>query len=178
MDALIVIDMQVGLLEGPPKHDLAAVIGRINQLAATVRQRGGKVIWIQHSGPAGTLFEPGKPDWQFLPELRRLDTDIVVAKTLNDAFAGTDLQQRLQRLAARRLLIAGWATDFCVDATLRAAVSLGYDVVGVSDAQTLADRPHLDASSVIHHHTWVWANLITQGSIRIATTTELMADAT
>ena len=176
MDALIVIDMQVGLLDGPPKHNLEAVIGRINQLAATVRQRGGKVIWIQHSGPAGTMFEPGKPDWQFLPELRRLDTDVVVAKTLNDAFAATDLQEQLQQLTPSRLLIAGWATDFCVDATLRSAVARGYHVVAVSDAQTLADRPHLDAPGVIRHHTWVWANLIAPGSIRIASTAEAIAE--
>ena len=176
MDALIVIEMQVGLLEGPPKHDLAAVIGRINQLATTVRRRGGNVIWIQHAGPAGTLFEPGKPDWQFLPELDRLDTDMVVAKTLNDAFVATDLQERLQQLVPRRLLIAGWATDFCVDATLRSAVAHGYHVIAVSDAQTLADRPHLDAPGVIRHHIWVWANLIAPGSIRITNTAEAIAE--
>jgi nicotinamidase-related amidase len=52
MDALIVVDMQAGLLIGPPKHDLPGVIARINQLAAMVRERSGKVIWIQHcSGP-------------------------------------------------------------------------------------------------------------------------------
>ena len=176
MDALIVIDMQVGLLAGPPKHDLANVIDRINQLAVSVRERGGTVIWIQHCGPEGDEFEAGKPGWNFLPELQRSDRDIVVAKTLNDAFARTDLQITLQQLAPRQLLIAGWATDFCVDATLRSAVSQGYNVVAVSDAQTLADRPHLDAVGVIRHHTWVWAGLITPRSIRIATTAEILAE--
>jgi nicotinamidase-related amidase len=176
MDALLVIDMQVGLLEGSPKHDLAAVIERINRLATSRRASGGQVIWIQHCGPAGTPFAPGQPAWQFLPELQRDDADVVVSKTLNDAFAGTDLQAKLQQLAPNRLLITGWATDFCVDATLRSAVAHGYDVVGVSDAQTLADRPHLDAVSVIRHHTWVWTNLIAPGSIRVATTTELIAE--
>ena len=37
MDALVVIDMQVGLRYGGPKHDLADVIVRINRLAATMR---------------------------------------------------------------------------------------------------------------------------------------------
>ena len=177
VDALLVIDMQVGLLDGSPKHDLAGVIGRINQLAAMIRARDGKVIWVQHCGPEGTMFAPGEPARQFLPELRRDATDFVVSKTLNDAFAGTDLQRKLQQLAPRHLLIAGWATDFCVDATLRSAVAHGYDVVGVSDAQTLADRPHLDAKSVIRHHTWVWTKLIAPGSIRVATTAELLAEA-
>jgi len=176
MDALIVIDMQVGLLAGPPKHDLAGVIERINRLAETVRARGGKVVWIQHCGPDGTDFEPGKPAWQFLPELRREAADSVVGKTLNDAFAATDLQTTLQQLGADRLLIAGWAADFCVDATLRSAVSRDYDVVAVSDAHTLADRPHLDAANVIRHHNWVWANLITHASIRVMATDELLAE--
>jgi nicotinamidase-related amidase len=176
MDALIVIDMQVGLLAGGPKHQLQEVIDRINRLAAMARERGGKVIWIQHCGPEATEFAPGQPGWNFLPELRRKDGDIVVSKTLNDAFAGTDLTTRLQQLAPDRLLITGWATDFCVDTTLRSAVSRGYNVVAVSDAQTLADRPHLDAAGVIGHHTWVWSNLIAPGSIRVATTAELLAE--
>jgi nicotinamidase-related amidase len=141
-----------------------------------VRERGGKVIWVQHCGPKGDDFEPGKPAWHFLPELQRKETDIVVQKTLNDAFAGTELQTTLHGLAPDRVLIAGWATDFCVDATLRSAVSRGHDVVAVSDAQTLADRPHLDAVSVIRHHSWVWANLITRASITVATTAELLGE--
>lgn len=41
MDAMVVVDMQVGLLDDAPKHDLAGVIQRINALAAMVRQHGG-----------------------------------------------------------------------------------------------------------------------------------------
>jgi hypothetical protein len=29
MDAIVVVDMQVGLLDGPPKHDLQVVIQRM-----------------------------------------------------------------------------------------------------------------------------------------------------
>jgi hypothetical protein len=58
MDALIVVDMQVGLLAGEPKHDLHGVIGRINRLAAKVRERSGRVIFVQHCGGKGDDFEP------------------------------------------------------------------------------------------------------------------------
>ena len=174
MDALIIIDMQVGLLDGPPKHALEAVIGRINRLAEMVRSRSGKVIWIQHCGRVGDAFEPGKPGWSFLPELKREEADVVVPKTLNDAFAGTTLQATLQELATDRLLIAGWATDFCVDTTVRSAVSNNHDVVVVADGHTLSDRPNLDAPSVIRHHNWVWSGLITNRSIRVISTPELL----
>ena len=175
MDALLVVDMQVGLLKGDPKHDLAGVVRRINQLSAMVRSRSGQVIFVQHCGSGGDGFEPDTPGWALLPELRRDDSDLAVHKSLNDPFAGTDLQARLQAIAPNRVLIAGWATDFCVDATVRSAVAHDYHVVAVADGHTLSDRPHLKATEVIRHHNWVWSELITRRSIRVAATHELMA---
>jgi nicotinamidase-related amidase len=174
MDALIVVDMQVGLLNGEPKHDLHGVIERINRLAAKVRERSGTVIFVQHCSGTEDDFVPGTPGWALLPELHRTSADIVIRKTLNDAFAGTDLTARLEEIAPDRILITGWATDFCVDATVRSAVSNHHDVVVVTDGHTLSDRPHLDAASVIRHHNWVWSNLITQRSVRLARTDELL----
>ena len=175
-DVLIVVDMQVGLLDGPPKHDLAGVIQRINALAAMVRRRGGQVVWIRHCGKSGDGFEPGSKGWAFLPELLREPGDIVVEKTLNDSFAGTVLHDTLQRGAPDRLLIAGWATDSCVDSTVRSAISRDYDVVVATDAHTLSDRPHLAATAIIRHHNWVWSDLLTNRSTRLATTDELIAE--
>ena len=174
MDALIVVDMQVGLLNGEPKHDLRGVIERINRLATNVRERSGMVIFMQHCSGSEDDFVPGTPGWALLPELNRAAADIVIRKTLNDPFVGTDLAARLKEIAPDRILITGWATDFCVDATVRSAVSNHYDVVVVTDAHTLNDRPHLDAASVIRHHNWVWSNLITQRSVRLARTDELL----
>ena len=141
MDALIVVDMQVGLLNGEPKHDLCGVIERINRLAAKVRERSGQVIFVQHCSGAEDDFVPGTPGWALLPELNLAPADIVI---------------------------------LCVDATVRSAVSNHHDVVVVTDGHTLNDRPHLDAASVIRHHNWVWSHLITQRSVRLARTDELL----
>ncbi len=175
MDALLVVDMQAGLLKGAPKHDLAGVVERINGVSRSIRGRGGRVIFIQHRGPKGDEFEPGSSGWAFLPELDRNPGDLIVSKTLNDPFAGTDLAELLNDIAPERVLVAGWATDLCVDATVRSAVSHQHHVVVVSDGHTLSDRPHLDAATVIAHHHWVWSELITQRSIRLATADELLA---
>jgi nicotinamidase-related amidase len=174
MDAMLVVDMQVGLLKGEPKHDLHGVVERINELAAKVRKQSGAIILVQHCGGNGDDFEPQTPGWGFLPELLRDPADVVVRKTLNDPFAGTDLQARLKEIAPDRVLITGWATDFCVDATVRSAVANHHDVVVVADGHTLSDRPHLDAISIIRHHHWIWSNLITQRSIKIVAASELL----
>lgn len=177
MDVMIVVDMQVGLLDGPPKHDLPGVIDRLNALAAKLRDEGGTVIWIRHCGAADEGFAPGSAGWQFLPGLLRGRDDRVVEKRLNDPYVGTPLQAIVDGLAPRRVLVGGWATDFCVDATVRSTVSRGHAVVVVSDGHTLADRPHLAAPAVIAHHNWVWRNLITERSIDVMPADALLAGA-
>lgn len=177
MDAMIVVDMQVGMLAGAPKHDLQGVISRINALAARVRNGGGAVIWIRHCGRANEDFAGHSPGWEFLPQLTRETNDIVVEKTLNDPYVGTTLNQTLKALRPDRVLVCGWATDFCVDATVRSSVSNGYNVVPVRDGHTLSDRPHLSARAVIEHHNWIWSELITDKSVRVATVQQLLGEA-
>jgi nicotinamidase-related amidase len=82
----------------------------------------------------------------------------------------------LEEMAPGQVRIAGWATDFCVDATVRSAVSNDHHVVVVADAHTLSDRPHLDAPTVIRHHNWVWSHLISNRSIRVASAAELLEE--
>jgi nicotinamidase-related amidase len=175
MDALLVVDMQVGLLNADPKHDLAGVVERINRLAAHTRDQAGRVIFVQHCGIAGDDFAPDTPGWALLPDLQRDASDIVVNKSLNDPFTGTGLQALLQQIAPDRVLVTGWATDLCVDATVRAAVAHDHHVVAVADGHTLSDRPHLDAASIIRHHNWVWSELITRRSIKVAAADALMS---
>jgi len=173
MDVLLVVDMQEGLLRGAPKRDLGGVVERINALAARVRHRGGAVVFVRHDGPRGDDFEPLTPGWGLLSSLDAEPRDRIVSKKLNDPFFETSLQSDLTDLRANRLLIAGWATDLCVDATVRSAVALGHAVVVVADCHTVSDRPHLSAERVIEHHHWVWANLLAPRPVAIARAADL-----
>mgnify|MGYP002621733800 CR=1 FL=1 len=175
MDAILIVDMQAGMLVGAPKHDLAGVVARINALTAMVRGSGGRAVWIRHCGQPGDGFEPGSPGWDFLPELVRAPEDIEVGKTLNDAYAGTGLAALLRELNPSRVLVCGWATDFCVDSTVRSTVSQGFPAVVASDAHTLSDRPHLPAPAVIRHHNWLWSGLIADPPVRVLPTADLLA---
>ncbi|MEM8972974.1 MAG: isochorismatase family protein [Pseudomonadota bacterium] len=177
MDVILVVDMQVGLREGAPKHELARVIARINALTDHVRKAAGQVIWIRHCGGPGDHFEPGTAGWEFLPELCHDDADRIVEKTLNDPFAGTGLNDELRTSNPERVIICGWATDFCVDATVRSCVSNNYHVVVANDAHTLNDRPNLTAAAVIDYHNWLWTELLTHRSIRVMPTADIISEA-
>lgn len=176
VDVLIVIDMQKALFQ-TPRYNSCAVIANINQLSTAVRNNAGKVIFIQHNGHDEEGLTPHTEGWSILDELEKQPVDIVVEKTICDSFHDTVLSQVLTTLAPDRIIITGCATDFCVDTTLRSAVSHNFNVVAITDAHTTADRPHLDAKSIIDHHNWSWANLITPKTPVVAmTTNELLAE--
>ena len=43
-------------------------------------------------------------------------------------------------------------TQFCVDTTVRRAVSLGYDITLIADGHMTADSERLSYSDIINHH--------------------------
>ncbi len=50
----------------------------------------------------------------------------MIEKGLPNAFAGTDLYDRLNRADLSHLLVAGFMTHMCVSSTVRAALDVGY----------------------------------------------------
>ena len=160
MDILLIIDMQEASFKNSDKHDSDNVVARINRLSQHLRQNGGKVVFIQHDGTEEEGLLPFSPGWEILSSLVKYEDDIVVRKTINDAFYNTELNEFLRKFGEVRLLVSGWATDFCVDTTIRAAVSYGYKTVAVADCHTVSDRPHFKAEQVIEHHNWIWKNML------------------
>jgi nicotinamidase-related amidase len=148
--ALLVIDVQRGLFQ-PPPADAAVVIERINVLAERARAAATPVVFVQHECEDTTL-QHGSDGWALEPGLQIRDGDRFVRKTTPDSFLRTDLQAQLQELGVDRVLISGYATEFCVDTTVRSAAALGYAVILVADAHTTHDKAHADAAKIRAHH--------------------------
>ena len=166
MHALLIIDMQTGSFTEAPRYNAAEVVANINELSAKFREQNKPVIYIQHDGTAEGCFFPGTEEWSLLPALHVQPSDIIVSKTANDCFYHSSLEKILQEHGADELIVAGCATDFCVDSTIRAALSKDYNITVVADAHTTANRPHATADVIIAHHNYVWANMIpTKGRI-------------
>ena len=78
----------------------------------------------------------------------------------SSAFLHTSLEAFLRARAIDRLIITGWATDYCVDTTVRSALARGYPTIVPSDGHTTSDRPHLAATKIIEHHNAIWADFL------------------
>lgn len=150
--ALIVIDVQRALFEtSPPPFEAADVLARINALADRARAAGAPVIYVQHESP-GTLMAHGEPGWELDTRLTPADDDIRVRKTTPDSFLRTGLGQALADAGVTRLVVCGYATEFCVDTTVRRAAGLGMPVTLAADAHTTHDKPHASGARIRAHH--------------------------
>jgi nicotinamidase-related amidase len=177
-DALVIIDMQAGSFgpSCPPRHDAAALVKRLNELAQWIRARSGLVVWIHHDGAPGDALEPETPGWQILPALECHPDDEHIRKTACDSFLGTPLDALLRTRNLDRVIITGWATDYCVDTTVRSCTASGFRTWVASDGHTLSDRPYLPATKIIEHHNYVWSNLIAPGGpVTVVSCNELMS---
>jgi nicotinamidase-related amidase len=85
--------------------------------------------------------------------------DAVIRKGACDAFQGTRLAAQLRRWGIGTVVLLGYATEFCVDSTVRRATSRGLRVVVVRDGHTTNDSPVLPATRIIAHHNRTWAEM-------------------
>ena len=161
--ALLVIDVQQGLCEGAQAaFESAAVISRINAVSARARTAGIPVIFIQHESGPGYL-EHGSRAWQLADGLQAEPGDLRVRKTTPDSFLRTTLQETLESLSVRDLIICGMHTEFCVDTTTRRALALGYPVRLMEDGHTTIGNTHVGPTQVIAHHNTTLANMSSFG---------------
>jgi nicotinamidase-related amidase len=143
--ALIVIDMQKGIVSLPTVHPIGGIIDNVDRLAKGFRSRMQPVILVNVTGRApgrveATFNFSPPPDWaDLIPELDRQPDDHTVTKINIGAFYGTALEQILRRRGVTQLVIAGVATGSGVEATARQAYDQGYNVVLVTDAMTDLD---------------------------------------
>ena len=154
--ALLVIDAQIALLAEAWRAD--EIIAVIRDLQQRAREAGAPVIFLQHNHHDYRPLMRGEETWAIHPRLAPQSGDIVIEKTASDSFLGTTLHERLGRLRVRRLAITGLQTEFCVDATAREALSLGYQVTLAADARTTGDAV-MPAELTIRHHNHALGNL-------------------
>lgn len=147
--ALVLIDVQLGLVRGsPPVADAPGLLSRLQGLIARARERKAPIVYVLDD----VVAEVGTEEWDVHPAVAPEATDRRVRKEACDVFHQTELRAVLEELGARHLVIAGCKTEFCIDTSCRRAISLGYAVTLVADGHGTSDSDGLPASQIIAHH--------------------------
>ncbi|KAF7558288.1 hypothetical protein G7Z17_g67 [Cylindrodendrum hubeiense] len=147
---LIIIDAQVEYAEGKLQvSNLEPSRKVIASLLEKYRQANGNVVHVIHVTPEGApVFSPNTKLVEEFEELTPLSGEKVVFKTHPSSFAGTDLEQHLQSISSKKLVLTGYMAHVCVSTTARNAAQLGYDVIVVEDAIGDRDIPGVDAEQL------------------------------
>ena len=151
--ALVVIDLQKGLVGFPTVHPMGGILASATVLTSAFRRRGLPVVLVNATGVAPGRTErshrlEGLPaDWaDLVPELNAQPDDVLITKRTWGAFTNTDLEARLKALGVTQTVLAGVATSVGVESTARHAYELGFNVTLAVDAMTDMRREAHDDS--------------------------------
>src|SRR3954465_6594195 len=118
--ALLVVDVQQGVVEGSPGRD--TVVANIGSLVEKAREEQVPVVWVQHSDEG---LAKGSDEWQIVSELSPDDAEPLVEKSYGDSFEAPPLETVLSDLGVGKLVVVGAQTDACIRSTLHGAFARG-----------------------------------------------------
>jgi nicotinamidase-related amidase len=141
--ALIVIDLQKGIVALPSVHPMEGVVKHASALADAFRQHGLPVVLVNVNGGAPGRTEQAPrvrefPDgWtDLIPELNQQPQDLTVTKRTGGAFTNTGLEGHLKQQGITQVVLGGVSTSFGVESTARQAHEFGFNVTVATDAVT------------------------------------------
>ncbi|HEX6509624.1 MAG TPA: isochorismatase family protein [Chloroflexota bacterium] len=141
--ALVVIDLQKGIITAPTVHPADEVVQRAAELATAFRRHGLPVVLVNVAGRALGRTQASPPsstrpaNWaELVDELQPQPDDHRVTKVRWGAFHGTSLDTYLRDRGVTQVVLAGISTSIGVETTARAAYEHGYNVVLATDAMT------------------------------------------
>jgi nicotinamidase-related amidase len=150
--ALIVIDLQKGIVSLPTVHPIAEVVTRASTLADAFRRHLLPVVLVNVDAGAPGRTEQARRTTEFpagwtdlVPELKQQPQDHRVTKRTWGAFTNTGLEAHLKSLGVTQVVIVGVSTSAGVESTARHAYALGFNVVLAVDAMT-------DTNPDTHHN--------------------------
>lgn len=153
--ALIIIDLQQGIVANAAQHSADRVVANAARLAESFRAKQLPVVLVNVVGIA-----PGRAEqvrhlnelpsawFELVPALNCQPQDHLVSKRSWGAFSNTDLALYLKQHGVTQVVLAGISTSIGVETTARQAYEMGLNVTLALDAMTDAN-PEAHAHSVM-----------------------------
>jgi nicotinamidase-related amidase len=146
--ALILIDLQKGVVALPLAHPVQDILKNSVKLIDAFRKAGQPIVivnvnpagkaWTQARKDPSTTTPPAfKEDWlEIIPEVQFEEGDIFITKHTWGAFFETTLNEELKKRNVTGIVMAGISTSIGVEGTARQASELGYNITFATDAMT------------------------------------------
>lgn len=141
--ALLIVDIQRDYFPGGayPLVEPDAAAASARKVLEAFRSGDEHVLHLRHlwDAPDATFMRPGTDGIEIHPTVAPADGEPVLEKEEPNGFLETDLEDELRSRGVDELVVAGMMSSMCVDATVRAAVDLGFEATVVHDACAAPD---------------------------------------
>ncbi len=184
--ALLVIDVQKIYTSKSSEmfcQDADKTLARINKLVDAFESERAPIVYVRHQhrkdqSDIGNLFNfdggkveevnflEGSEGVKYDGRLRLVSNCVEIVKTRYSAFAGTDLATTLRKQAVRRVVVAGFMTNFCCESTARAAFDLDFFVDVIIDATGTPGTENYNQAKIRKES----AEILSAGFARVFTT--------
>ena len=141
--ALLIIDIQKEYFPGG-RRELVRPMEAAEKaylLLQCFREHAGHHVHIQHvaKAPGATAFISGDRMTDIHDAVAHFEGEPIVQKHFPNSFRETGLLELLRGWGIERVIICGMMTHMCVEATARAAVDFGFQVIIAEDACATKD---------------------------------------
>ncbi|MBD7968626.1 cysteine hydrolase family protein [Paenibacillus gallinarum] len=104
------------------------------------------IFHVQHvaSDPAMGFFVKDTEGVKIHESVQPSEHESIIIKHFPNSFLNTDLEQQLKEKGITKLVVVGMMTHMCIDATVRAAVDLGYETTLIEDACATKELSYQD----------------------------------
>jgi nicotinamidase-related amidase len=145
VDAAAFVSRVAGVIEAARQAGVRIFYGRHMSLPielAGVSQLWTAMAWqrVDRIEDVESLFLPGSPGWEIVPEVAPHPTEAVFDKLGMSLFVGTPLDMALRDCGISAFAIVGAVLEIGIEPTVRHGADLGYIPVVVADACGVVER--------------------------------------
>lgn len=140
--ALVMIDCQNTYREGVMQLEgVEESLQHGKSLLQRARTAGIPIFHIQHDAGEGSPYDLTAENGQIADIVAPQESEPVIVKNYPDSFASTELDEKLQALGCKNLILAGFMSHMCVSSTARGGFDRGYAVSVVENTTATRALP-------------------------------------
>jgi nicotinamidase-related amidase len=139
--AIVIVDAQREYVDGAlPLYGVGEALVELKKLLERARKLGVPIFHIVHHAPEGApVFNPKSEFAQIAEPAKPVGNEPVIIKHLPSSFVNTNLKELVDATKRKNIIVAGFMTHMCINATARSATDLGFAPTVVANACATRD---------------------------------------
>ena len=159
---LLVVDVQTCMIKEQP-YNVSQLLANIQKLLCAAREHGLEVIYVRHEDEEGGDLERDSEGWEIYSDIAPITGEKIFDKHFNSAFLKTGLKEYLNDKKVSSIILVGLQTEYCIDATCKAAFEHGFRILIPEETNTTFGNEFLSGEKLYEYYNYkIWNHRFAQ----------------